>query len=138
MREFPLDMYIRMPEEMMDYKAHYGEHFSKKMYHFACFLLKKKNKKNNAMEKAVPVTIEFLEGKMKEHNIEIENNTLYDACYLWSKFDSIFESVENEKLILYMIKDYIDQKGKRMGFVFNEFYADCCYSGIPIDWESMI
>lgn len=138
MKELPLDIYFKMPDEMLAYKSNYGEHFSKKMYHFACFLLKKKNKKTGQEDKVSPITKEFLEQKLNENGIKLENNSLYDACYLWSKFDSIFESVENEKVILNLLRDYIEQKNMRKGFIFNEFYADCCYNGIPIDWEEMI
>ena len=36
------------------------------------------------------------------------------------------------------VKDVLDDADKPVGYVFNRFYADCNFSGTPIDWEEVI
>ena len=51
--------------------------------------------------------------------------------------DFFGKSLPNEQYVAMWIRDVMDDVDKRDGYIFNRFYADCCYMGIPIDWTMM-
>jgi hypothetical protein len=36
------------------------------------------------------------------------------------------------------VKDVLGDEDKPDGYVFNRWYADMCFMGIPIDWEEYV
>lgn len=134
-----LDTYVELPKDMKKYLAHYGYHFSKPMYEFAVKNMYKAPKGTSGKEKMQPVEKSKVEEMLKKYNVTLENDILYDACYLYSMAMSDFfgKSLPNEQYVAMWIRDVMDDVDKRDGYIFNRFYADCCYMGIPIDWTMM-
>ena len=77
---------------------------------------------------------------MKKHNVSLKNDTMYDGVFVWSMAygDFFGSSITTEQSLAQYVADYVDDVDKPVGFVFNRFYADCCFSGIPIDWEEFL
>lgn len=130
-----LDNYDIIPEDMRTYMSHYGKHFSKKMYEFAV-----SNMYKAGNQRIMPVTKEQFENKMRQHGIVIENDFLYDGCYVWSMCaaDFLGSSITDELHQAKYVKDLIDDVDAADGQVFNRFYADMCLQGIPINWIEML
>lgn len=124
-----------IPDDMMTYLSHNGRHFSKKMYEFAVSNMYKENS-----QRIQPVNKEIFNTKMKQYGIKLENDVLYDGCYVWSMCaaDFLGKSVIDEQHQAYYVKDLIDDPDAVDGQIFNRFYADACLQGIPIDWEYML
>ena len=124
-----------IPEEMEIYLSHNGRHFSKKMYEFAVSNMYKAGK-----QRINPVTKEVFKSKMQQYGIKLDNDMLYDGCYVWSMCEADFlgKSVIDEQHQAMYVKDLIDDVDAADGQVFNRFYADMCLQGIPIDWEEML
>lgn len=130
-----LDSYDIIPEDMHAYLSNYGKHFSKKMYEWAVSMMYKADKST-----ITPITREVFEAKLKQYNVQLENDVLYDGMYVYcmATADFLGSSIPNEVHLLRYVKDYIDDPDAVDGFVFNRFYADCCLKGEPINWEEMI
>lgn len=124
-----------IPEDMMVYLSHYGRHFNRKMYEFAVSNMYKENN-----QKIQPVTKEIFESKMKQYGVTLNNNILYDGCYVWSMCSADFlgKSIIDEAHQALYVKDLIDDLDAVDGQIFNRFYADMCLQGMPIDWETML
>ena len=133
----PLDIYD-IPDDMKKYLKHYGYHFNHKLYKFAVTKMYKK-KKDGKEEKIQPVEKEKVDEMLKKHNITLENNEMYDATYLYSMAQSDFMgNAFDEVTTMKWIKSSIDDVDKPIGYIFNRFYADMCFMGIPIDWEEYV
>lgn len=122
------------------YLRNYGKHFSKKMYEFAVRNMYKVNKQNNQKTPVPLYTREQVESILKRHNLHLENNVLYDACYVMSMAMADFysSSLTNEQQLAQFVKDYVDDVDQADGFIFCRFHSDCILKGEPIDWVSMI
>jgi len=133
----PLDIYD-IPDDMKKYLKHYGYHFNHKLYKFAVSKMYKKNK-DGKEEKIQPIEKEKVDEMLKKHNITLENNEMYDATYLYSMAQSDFMgNAFDEVTTMKWIKSSIDDVNKPIGYIFNRFYADMCFMGIPIDWEEYV
>ena len=98
-----------------------------------------KENKDGKKEKIQPVEKEKVDELLKKYNITLENNEMYDATYLYSMAMSDFMgNAFDEQITMKWIKAVIDDKDKPVGYIFNRWYADMCFSGIPIDWEEYI
>lgn len=128
-------MYDTMPEEQRAYYMNYGKNFNEKMCRFAVSMMR--DKKGNRVEM---MKKEDLEKKLKENNIEVENDVMYNGVYVMAmvKADFMGSSIEDEKHALLYVKDYIDDPDAADGQVFTRFYASCVNAGIPIDWSEML
>lgn len=124
-----------IPEDMKLYLSNYGRHFNKKMYEFAVSKMYKEGG-----QKLQPINKAIFDNKMKQYGISLENDTLYDGCYVWSMCaaDFLGKSVIDEQHQAMYVRDLIDDPDAVDGQIFNRFYADMCLHGIPVDWESMI
>jgi hypothetical protein len=130
--------YDEYPQAMLTYLRNYGPHFNRKLYEFA---VGKMTKMENGVEKNIkPFTKENVDSILKVHNIDVKNGQLYDCAYVANmcKADFLGSSVIDERHLAMYIKDVIDDIDAPDGLVFNRFYADCCYSGVAIDWEEML
>lgn len=130
-----LDVWDIIPDAMRVYLSHYGRHFSKKMYEFAVSTMR-----SRGGDKMEAISKQDLEQKMSLNNVEVENDILYDKNYVYTMAMSDFygSSIIDEKHICMYVRDLCDDEDKEEGFIFNRFYADCVFMGIPIDWEDMI
>lgn len=138
MRRESLTQYDEMPREMMMYLRQYGPHFNRKLCEFAVSNMYKKT--NGKEQKIVPYTKEEANNLLMAYGVEVKNAQLYDAAFVASmcKADFLGSSVIDEHHVALYIKDVIDDVDAPDGLVFNRWYADCCYSGIAIDWEEML
>lgn len=130
--------YDDYPEGMIRYLRNYGPHFNRRLYEFAVSRMKKES--NGEMKKIVPVTKEAITMIMDTNGISLEKSQLYDCAYVASmcKADFLGSSVIDDKHMAMYVKDVIDDVDAPDGLVFNRFYADMCYMGIAIDWDSML
>ena len=76
---------------------------------------------------------------LKKYGITLHNDELYDSAYVYSAAMADYygdkKSIPNEELLAKHIRDRIDDVDKPVGYLMNQWYADMCYAGIPIDWE---
>lgn len=130
-----LDEYIVLPESMKMYLSYNGRHFSKKAYEYAVSLMRDRN--NN---KVNIISKEELNNKLKAYAINIDNDVLYDANYVYSMCISDFygSSIKDEHHVLLYVKDLVDDQDAVDGFIFNRWYSDMNLKGMPIDWEEIL
>lgn len=130
--------YDEIPDGMKRYINNYGCHFNKKLYQEAVSRMYKKV--NGKREYLTPYTNEWIDALMRNYNIKLERNELYDAAYVASMCaaDFLGKSVPSEEHMAKYIKDVIDDADADEGYVFNRFYADCMFMGNPIEWDDMI
>jgi len=126
-----LDLYDDRPTSMIRYLKYYGQHFNKKLCDFA--VSKMKHGKQ-------PMSKEKVDELLKNHNIKLENNELYDYVFVCNMGNNDFmgSSILDERHLALYIKDVIDDKDGYDGIVFNRWYADMVTSGIPIEWDEML
>lgn len=138
MKRTSFTQYDEYPEAMLVYMRNYGPHFNRKLFEFATSRMTKML--NGKEVKVTPYTKEELNSLLRNYNVEIKNNQLYDGAYVASmcKADFIDSSVPDEKHLALYVKDVLDDVDAPDGLVFNRWYADMCYCGIAIDWEDML
>lgn len=130
--------YDEYPQAMLAYLRNYGPHFNRRLFEFA---VSKMTKRVDGIEKKlVPIPKEDVDNIMRTHGIETKKGQLYDCAYVANmcKADFLDSSITDEEHLAMYVKDVIDDVDAPDGLVFNRFYADCCYSGIAIDWEEML
>lgn len=133
-----LDTWMDMPEDMKKYLQNYGYHFNGKIYKFAVSKMFKQTK-DGKKEKITPTDKEKVQEMLKKYNITLENDEMYDSTYLYSMAQSDYiGNAFDEAIAAKWIKATIDDVDKPIGFVFNRWYADMCFAGIPIDWEEYV
>ena len=134
-----LDFWVDMPEDMRKYIKNYGYHFNSKIYKFAVSTMYKKVQGTDKTEPIKPVEKETVEALLKKYNITLENDVMYDSTYLYSMAMADYMGTAfNEETTAKWIKATIDDVDKPSGFIFNRWYADMCFAGIPIDWEEFV
>ena len=131
MMRMPLDIYDDRPVSMKRYLKYYGQHFNKKLCDFAV------SKMNHGKQ---PVNKEKVDEALKNYNIKLENNELYDYIYVYNMGNNDFmgSSILDERHLAMYVKDVIDDEDGYDGIIFNRWYADTVTLGIPIDWEEML
>lgn len=133
-----LDTWVDMPQDMKKYLQNYNYHFNHKLYKFAVSKMYKKDS-NDKMVKIEPVEKEKVQEILKKHGITLENDEMYDSTYLYSMaMADYIGTAFDEATTAKWIKATIDDVDKPNGFIFNRFYADMCFAGIPIDWEEFV
>ena len=126
-----LNLYDDRPTSMKRYLKYFGQHFNKKLCQFAVSKMK---------HGKTPITKEQVDEILKRHNINLENNELYDYVYVYNMGNNDFmgSSIADEKHLAMYVKDVIDDKDGYDGIVFNRWYADTVVLGIPIEWDEML
>ena len=126
-----LNLYDDRPTSMKRYLKYFGQHFNKKLCQFAVSKMK---------HGKTPITKEQVDEILKRHNINLENNELYDYVYVYNMGNNDFmnSSIADEKHLAIYVKDVIDDEDGYDGIVFNRWYADTVTSGIPIEWDEML
>lgn len=137
-QKLSLDTWVDMPYDMKKYLKNYGFHFNHKLYKFAVSKMFKKTK-DGKEEKIEPVEKEKVYEMLKKHNIMLENDEMYDSTYLYSMAMSDYIGTAfDEATTAKWIKATIDDVDKPDGFIFNRWWADMCFMGVPIDWEEYL
>lgn len=134
-----LDTYDDIPRQMKRYLREYGPHFNKELYEFAVSKMFKENE-NGREERIKPVEKDKVKELLKKYNITLHNDELYDSAYVYSAAmaDYFGKSIQTEEMLAKYIKDRIDDVDKPVGYIMNQWYADMCYAGIPVDWEEFV
>lgn len=139
MRRESLTRYDDMPEAMVVYLRHNGPHFNRKLLEFALSKMYKTD--STGRKKQIGAySKEQVQNILQANNIKLQNDQLYDSTYVCNmcKADFLSSSIIDEPHMALYIKDVIDDPDGYDGIVFNRWYADMCYMGIPIDWEEML
>ena len=131
MTRISLNLYDDRPTSMKRYLKYFGQHFNKKLCQFAVSKMK---------HGKTPITKEQVDEILKRHNINLENNELYDYVYVYNMGNNDFmnSSIADEKHLAIYVKDVIDDEDGYDGIVFNRWYADTVSTGIPIEWDEML
>ena len=126
-----LNLYDDRPTDMKRYLKYFGQHFNKRLCQFAVSKMK---------HGKTPITKEQVDEILKRHNINLENNELYDYVYVYNMGNNDFmgSSIADEKHLAMYVKDVIDDEDGYDGIVFNRWYADTVVQGIPIEWNEML
>ena len=126
-----LDFYDDRPDSMKRYLKYYGEHFNKKLCQFAVEKMK---------HGKMPVGKEKIDEILQKHNIKLDHNELEDYVYVYNmgNNDYMGSSITDEKHLAMYVKDVIDDEDGYNGIVFNRWYADMVFQGIPIEWDDML
>ena len=125
----------RDPSGFAEYMATYGGHFSKKMCEWAVGMMKTKGGK-----RIEPMSKENVEGLLKQHGVQLENDKGYDKVYVANMAfaDFVGSSIVDQAHHALYIKDLLDDPDGYDEMVFNRFMMDCIGKGIPIIWEDML
>lgn len=113
----------------------YGPHFTKALCEFAISLMEKADGPIKA------ITKQEIDDKLKQLNIKVEYNQLYDYVYVANmcKADFLGKSVPNDDAHLCMyVKDVIDDPDGYDGQVFFRWLSDVKHMGIPVDWSEFV
>ena len=139
MERVNLTQFDDIPESMIRYLRHNGPHFNRKLLEFALSKMYKKDIKGKK-ESINPYTKEQVKAILDSYGIKLMNDQLYDSTYVANmcKADFLGSSVVDEPHLAMYVRDVIDDPDGYDGIVFNRWYADMCYLGIPIDWEDML
>lgn len=117
------------------YISLYGHHFTKALCDFAVSLME------DEKGQIEPFTKQQLEDKLKQQNIQLSYDKLYDAVYVANmcKADLLGTAVPDDDyhLCLY-IKRVIDDPDGYDGQVFNRWLSDIKGMRIPVDWSSFV
>lgn len=133
-----LTQYDEYPREMLIYLRNYGPHFNRKLYEFAVSNMTQMVKGKE--QPITPYTREETNQILSGYGVEVKNAQLYDAAYVASmcRADFLGSSIIDEHHVALYIKDVLDDVDAPDGLVFNRWYADMCYCGIPVNWEDML
>lgn len=130
-----LTQFDDMPEAMVSYMRHNGPHFNRKLLEFAVSKMTKADGK-----RITPYNKEQVKTILERAGVVLKNDQLHDSVYVANmcKADFLGSSITDETRLALYVKDVIDDPDGYDGLVFNRWYADMCYCGIPIDWEEML
>ena len=113
----------------------YGPHFTKKLCEFAVSLME------DEQGEIKMITKEELEAKLKQCNVKLQYDKLYDAVYVANmcKADFLGKSVPNDDMHLCMyVKNVIDDPDGYDGQVFNRWISDVKGTHTPVDWSEFV
>lgn len=138
MKRTALDIYDDMPKAMKKYISNYGWHFNKEAFNFATRLMTKRD----AGGKQVPINIytkEDVEKRLHGFSVKLENNTLYDAAFVWCMgvADYLGSSIPDEQHLAKYVKDTIDDVDASSETTFRRWIATMVGNGEPIPWEDL-
>ena len=121
-----LDAHDKIPDAMRNYLSHYGFHFSKKAFEYAC-------------EGMAVMSKEKVESLQEQYGVNIANDVLYDKAYVATMAKSDFAlSLDSETRIVRFVKEYLDDKDGCGEEAFRRWVADRIGRGKPIDWDSIL
>lgn len=128
-------VFIISESEAQYYDAHKG-HFSKKLAEWAISLMEKKDEATGKMKKIVPVPLDEVEEAMKEYQVNIPEECIYDAFYLYNMAKADYEKTAPSKAdkVNFVEETICDPDGCPEA-VLACFRAKMDVKGKPIHWE---
>jgi hypothetical protein len=126
-----------LPRGMRKYLKHHGWHFSKSMCEWAVSRMKKRGAPK---ETIAQLTKEQVDEMLKRHNVKLDEPKGYDYVYVahMGMADYLGSSIIDEGHLALYVKDVCTDVDGYAGLPFVRFYADCCHTDTPIDWEDML
>ena len=82
--------YIISESEAQYQEKHKG-HFSKKLADWAISMMEKKDASSGKMTRLTPSSIDEMEDALAQSNIQIKEECIYDALYLWNMTKADYE-----------------------------------------------
>lgn len=128
-------MTIKLEKSFIQYYRAHGPHFTKELCEYAVSMMETKRGKITAFTK------DTVDQKLRQQNIQLENDVLYDSVFVANmcKADFLGRSVPDDDYHLCMyIKDVIDDPDGYEGQPFFRWLADIEALGLEIDWEEYI
>lgn len=121
------------------YMEKYKGHFSKKMAEWAISMMEKKDEASGKMKKITPTPIEEVEEVLGSYGIEIPEESIYDAWYLYNMAKADYEkSLPSKDVKAKYVDETICDPDGDSTMVFACFRAKMDVKGKPIFWERMI
>lgn len=139
MRRQSLDIYDDMPRAMRRYVSNYGWHFNKQAYEYATKLMVKRDASGKETAIIAPLK-EDIDKKLQNYGIRLENNTMYDAAFVWcmGMADYLGSSITDESHLAKYVKDTIDDIDVSPETTFRRWLATMVGNGQPVDWEDLV
>lgn len=128
------------PKSARKYFKSNGFHFNKSACEYAVNGLRKENPATKKLEPIDAWGKEQVDDLLKRFNVVLEDNQLYDYVWVANMVRSDFwkSSIADEQHLALMIKDIVDDKDQRDGFIFNRWISDRLFNGSPIAWEEFV
>lgn len=128
------------PKAAQKYFRSYGFHFSKAACDYAVKGLRKENPSTKKLEPIDAWSKDQIDEMLKKYNVVLEDNELYD--YVWVcnmlRSDMFKSSIPDEQRLAMGVKDIIDDKDQKDGFIFNRWISDRLFNGSPIEWAELV
>lgn len=135
MNRTPLDIYDDMPKAMKRYISNYGWHFNKEACEYAVSKMVQRNRQKVSFKDKKEV-----ESLLKRYSITLENDTLYDAVYVYHMglADYYGSSIKDEQHLMLYVKDTIDDADASSGTAFRRWVATQVGNGEPVPWDDLV
>lgn len=135
-----LDTYDILPEDMRIYISRHGFHFSKKAFEKAVKMMKKMNPATEKMERITPIPKERVDEILANNGIQLENDILYDAAYVFNMghADYMGSSIEDDMHLARYVKDVLDDPDGSDELPFRFWLQKLVALGTPVDWEELL
>lgn len=131
-----MEMYVYKSEEEEIYNAKYFGHFNKRLADWAISNMRKENKTSGVLEPVKKKTIEEFDAFLKANNLNISDESYYDAYYLLHMALSDYEeSLEDDKHRALFIDETINDPDCEPTAVLACFKAKMELCRVPIYWE---
>lgn len=117
------------------YQRLYGPHFTKQLCDFATSMME------TEAGPITPYTKEEIENKLKQFNITLQYNELYDFVYVANmcKADFLGNAVPNDdQHLCEYIKHVVDDPDGYDGQIFNRWLSDMEGMHIHVDWSEFV
>ena len=97
-------------------------------------------KRGAPKETLAMMTKEQVDEMLKRHNIKLEDPKGYDYVYVahMGMADYLGSSISDEAHLAMYVKDVCTDVDGYSGLPFVRFYADCCHTDTPVNWEDML
>lgn len=130
--------YIISEAEAQYQEKHKG-HFSKKLAEWAISMMEKKDETTGKMVKITPSSIDEMEDALKQAKVEVKEECIYDALYLWNMCKADYEESlpTKESRSIYIEETLCDPDGCPEA-VLACFCAKMDLKSIPIHWERFL
>ena len=126
-------------EAEAQYQEKHKGHFSKKLAEWAISMMEKEDAATGELKKITPTTIEEMEDILKKYKVEIEEESIYDAWYLFNmaKADYPKTCKSDEQKATFVEETICDPDGCPES-VLACFCAKMDLKNMPIHWERFL
>lgn len=135
-----LDTYDVLPEAMRRYLSQNGFHFNKAAFDKAMRMMKRVNPSTGKVERINPIPKEDVEAFLSANGIELENDIMYDAAYVYNLeyTRSWGSALEDDRHLARRVKDVLDDPNGSDEQPFRNWLQMQVAMGHPVDWEELL